>query len=99
MVGSVKSPTVEYLEKQLHELSVKQSTVAKAKATPSSQNANIFSQSSQKDNQQSRGKKKKGKKGEGNQNQNKPKPTNNADGGKKIKRKSNSLVSCAKGII
>ena len=29
----------------------------------------------------------KGKKGEGNQNQNKPKPANNADGGKKEKKK------------
>ena len=56
-----------------------------AKATPSSQNANIFSQSSQKGNQQPGGKKKKGKKGEGNQN--KPKPTNNADGGEKEKNK------------
>ena len=79
MVGSVKSPTVEYLEKQLHELSVKQSTTEAAKAAPSSQNANIFAQTSQKGNQQPSGKNKKGKKGEGNQN--KPKPTNNVDVG------------------
>ena len=74
MVGSVKYPTVESLVKQLHELSVKQNTVEAAKAAPSSQNANVFAQSSQKGNQQPGGKKKKGKKGEGNQN--KPKPTN-----------------------
>ena len=52
--------------------------------SPSSQNANVFAQSSQKGNQQLDGKKKKGKKGEGNQN--KPKPTNNANGGKKEKK-------------
>ena len=55
------------------------------KAAPSPQNANVFAQTSQKGNQQPSGKKKKGKKGEGNQN--KPKPTNNADGGKKEKKK------------
>ena len=80
VVGLVKSPTVEYLAKQLHELSVKHSTMEAAKAAPSSQNANVFSQSSQKGNLQSGGKNKKEKKGEGNQN--KPKPTNNDDGGK-----------------
>ena len=42
-------------------------------------------QSSQKGNQQPGGKEKKGKKGEGNQK--KPKPSNNADGGKKDKKK------------
>ena len=52
---------------------------------PHPQNANVFSQSSQKGNQQPSGKNKKGKKGEGNQN--KPKPTNNADGGKTDKKK------------
>ena len=67
-----------------------------AKVAPSPQNANVFAQTSQKGNQQSGGKKKKGKKGEGNQNQNKPKSANNADGGKKIKRKSSFLVSCAR---
>ena len=58
-----------------------------ANASPSPQNANFFSQSSQKGNQQLGGKKKKGKKVEGNQNQNKPKPANNVDGGKKEKKK------------
>ena len=85
VVGSVKSPTVESLEKQLHELSIKQSIVEVEKASPSSQNAKIFAQSSQKGNQQPGGKKKNGKKGEGNQN--KPKPTNNADVGKNEKKK------------
>ena len=42
VVGSIKSPTVESLVKQLHELSIKQSTMEVAKASPSSQNANIF---------------------------------------------------------
>ena len=56
-----------------------------AKAAPSPQNANVFAQTSQKGNKQPSGKKKKGKKGEGNQS--KPKPTNNADGGKKEKKK------------
>ena len=50
VVGLVKSPTIEYLEKQLHELSIKQFVVEEAKATPSSQNANFFCQSSQKRN-------------------------------------------------
>ena len=54
-------------------------------ASPSPQSATIFAQASQKVNQQPGGKKKKGKKGEGNQN--KQKPTNNADGGKKDKKK------------
>ena len=69
------------------------------KASPSPQSANVFAQTSSKGNQQPGGKKKKGKKGEGNQNQNKPKPANNADGGKRKRRKSSSLVSCAKGTI
>ena len=85
VVGSVKSPIVESLEKQLHELSVKQYTMEAAKASPSSQNANVFAQFSKNGNQQPSGKKKKGKKGEGNQN--KPKSTNNADGGKTEKKK------------
>ena len=76
---SVKTPTVESLEKQLHELSIKYSTVETTKDTHSSQNANIFAQSSQNTNQYLDGKNKKGKIGEGNQN--KPKPTNNVDGG------------------
>ena len=87
VVGSVNSPTVESLTKQLHQLSVKQSTAEAAKAAPSSQSANVFAQTSSKGNQQPGGKKKKGKKGEGNQNQNKPKPANNADGGKKENKK------------
>ena len=66
-------------------MTVKNSTVEAAKASPSPQNANVFVQSSQKGNQQPSGKKKKGKKGEGNQN--KPKPMNNDDGGKKDKKK------------
>ena len=81
VVGSVKSTTVEYLTKQLHQLSIKQSTVEVAKAAPSPQNANVCAQTSSKGNQHPSGKKKKGKKGEGNQN--KTKPANNADGGKK----------------
>ena len=56
-----------------------------AKAAPSPQNANVFAQTSQKGNQQPGGKKNKGKKGDGNQN--KPKPVNNANGGKKEKKK------------
>ena len=85
MVGSVNSPIVESLTKQLHQLSVKHSTAEAAKAAPSPQNANVFAQTSQKGNQQPGWKKKKGKKGEGNQNR--PKPTNKADGGKKEKKK------------
>ena len=42
VVGSVKSPTIESLAKQLHELSVKHSTGKAAKASPSPQNANVF---------------------------------------------------------
>src|SRR5713226_4290285 len=61
VVGSVTSPTVESLTKQLHQLSVKQSTVEEAKAAPSPQNANVFAQTSQKGNQQPGEKKKKGK--------------------------------------
>ena len=56
-----------------------------AKAAPSPQSAIFFAQTSQKGNQQPSGKKKRGKKGEGNQN--KQKPANNADGGKKEKKK------------
>ena len=57
---------------------MKQSAVEEAKAAnPSSQNAIVFTQSSQKGNQQPSEKNKKGKKGEGNQN--KPKPMNNFD--------------------
>ena len=85
VVGSVKSPTIEYLAKKLHELSMKHSTVEAANVSPSPHNANVFAQSSQKGNQQPGVKKKKGKKGEGNQN--KPKPTNNADGGKNRRRR------------
>ena len=85
VVGSVNSPTVESLAKKLHQLSVKQSMVEAAKAAPSPQSANVFAKTSQKGNQQPGGKKKKGKKGEGNQN--KQKPVNNADGGKKEKKK------------
>ena len=81
VVGSINSPTVEYLAKQLHQLSIKHSTAEAAKAAPSPQNANVFAQTSQKGNQQPGGKKKRGKKGDGNQN--KKKPANNADGGKK----------------
>ena len=85
VVGSVNSPTIESLTKQLHKLSVKQSMVEVAKAAPSPQNENVFAQTSQKGNQHPDRKKKKGKKGEGNQN--KQKLTNNADGGKKEKKK------------
>ena len=68
VVGSVNSPTIEYLAKQLHQLSVKHSMVEATKASPSPQNANVFSQSSQKGNHQIAGKNKKGNKGEGDQN-------------------------------
>ena len=51
VVGSVNSPTVDSLTKQLHQLSVKQSTAEAAKAVPSPQNANFFAQTSQKGNQ------------------------------------------------
>ena len=82
MVGSVSSPTLESLAKQLHELLVKESPAEATKAsTPSPQNENVFAQSSQKGNQHPGVKNRKGKKGEGNQN--KQKPTNNVDGGKK----------------
>ena len=50
VVGSVNSPTIESLAKQLHELSIKQSTLEAAKAAPSPQNANVFAQTSQKGN-------------------------------------------------
>ena len=59
--------------------------VEAAKASPSPQSEIFFAQTSQKGNQQPSGKKKRGKKGEGNQN--KQKPVNNADGGKKEKKK------------
>ena len=42
VVGSVNSPTVESLTKQLHQLFVKQSTTEATKAAPSPQNANFF---------------------------------------------------------
>ena len=95
VVGFVNSPTVEYLAKQLHQLSIKQSTTEAAKAAPSPQSANVFSQTSQKRNQQPDGKKKKGKKGEGNQN--KQNPTNNADGEKKDKKKVKFHCKCCQG--
>ena len=85
VVGLVNSPTIESLAKQLHQLSIKQSTMEAAKVGPSPQNENVFAQSSQKGNQHPSGKKKKGKKGEGNQK--KPKPMNNAVGVKKHKKK------------
>ena len=85
VVGSVNSPTIKSLAKQLHQLSFKHSTVEVVKAAPSPQNANVFAQTSQKGNQQPDGKKKRGNKGEGNQN--KQKPANSADGGKKKKKK------------
>ena len=67
VVGSINSPTVESLAKQLREFSMKQSVVEETKvATPSYQTATVFAQSSQKGNQQPSGKKKKGKKGGGN---------------------------------
>ena len=94
VVGSVNSPTIDSLTKQLHQLSVKKSMVEAAKAAPSPQSANVFAQTSQKGNQQPDGKKKKGKKGEGNQN--KQNPVNNDDGGKKKRIRSSSHVSCAK---
>ena len=65
VVGSVNSPTVESLVKQLHDFSVKQYVVEATKAaTPSSQTTIVFAQSSSKGNQQPSGKKKKEKKGE-----------------------------------
>ena len=56
-----------------------------AKDAPSPQNANVFAQIFQKGNRQPSGKNKRRKKGEGNQN--KQKPANNANGGKKEKKK------------
>ena len=50
VVGSMNSPTVESLAKQLHQLSVKNSTVEVAKVAPSPQNVNVFAQTSQKGN-------------------------------------------------
>ena len=43
VVGSITSPTVESLKKQIQKLSVKQSTVEEVNGSLSSQNANIFS--------------------------------------------------------
>ena len=43
VVGSVSSPTIESMAKQLHEFSMKQSAAKEAKAaTPSPQSANVF---------------------------------------------------------
>ena len=42
VVGSVNSPTIEYLAKQLHQLSIKYSTAEAAKAALSPQNENVF---------------------------------------------------------
>ena len=50
VVGSVNSPTIESLAKQLHQLFVKKSTVEEAKAAPSPKSANVFTQTSQKGN-------------------------------------------------
>ena len=50
VVGSVDSTTVETLKKQLHQLSLKQSTAEEEKAVPSPQSANVFTQTSQKSN-------------------------------------------------
>ena len=71
VVGSVNSPTVESLAKQLHQLSIKHSTVEVSKASRCPQSANVFAQTSQKGSQQLGGKKKRGKKGEGNKNKQK----------------------------
>ena len=51
VVGSINYPTIEYLDKKLHQLSIKQSMVEVAKAAPSPQSANVFAQTSQKGNQ------------------------------------------------
>ena len=66
---------------------MKQSTVEVDNyTTPSPKNVNVYNaKSNQKGTQNPSGKKNKGKKREGNQN--KPKPTNNAEGGKKEKKK------------
>ena len=50
VVGFVNSPTIKSLAKQLHQLSVKQSTTEAAKASPSPHSANVFAQTSQKGN-------------------------------------------------
>ena len=99
VVGSVNSPTVESLTKQLHQLSVKQSAAEAAKATPSPQSENVFAQTSSKGNQQPGEKKKKGKKERETKTKTSLNPQTMLMGEKKIKRKSNYLVSCAKGII
>ena len=44
VVGSVNSPTIESLAKELHELLAKQSIVEAAKASPSPQNEFFFAQ-------------------------------------------------------
>ena len=51
VVGFVNSPTIESFPKQLHQLSIKHSTVEAAKAAPSPQNAIFFAQTSQNGNQ------------------------------------------------
>ena len=46
VVGSVNSPTIESLAKQLHQLFVKKYMVEVVKASPSPQSANVFTQTS-----------------------------------------------------
>ena len=97
VVGSMKSPTVDSLVKQLHELFNKHSTMEVAKATPSLQNANVFAQSSQKGNQHPGGKNNKGKNGGKNKiNQN---PLITPRGVRNIRRRLIFLASCSKETI
>jgi len=68
VLGSLDTPTIESLSKNIDELLVNQSTVDLAKAsTPSPCNVNLYSsQSIQKGTQHPNGKKNKGKEGDGN---------------------------------
>ena len=50
VVGSINSPTIESLAKQIHQLFVKHSMVEETKAAPSPQSENVFAQTSQKGN-------------------------------------------------
>ena len=94
--GSINSPNVEPLAKQLHQLSIKHSTVEAAKAAPSPQNANVFAQTSQKGNQQPGGKNKREKKGREIKTRKNPQIV--LMGARKKRKRLSSRVSCATRI-
>ena len=96
VVGSVNSPTAESLTKQLHQLSVKHSTVEEAKAAPSPQNANVFAQSSQNGNKKPGGKRRKERKVRETKTSQNPKTM--LMGGKNKRRRLKSHVNCASKI-